>query len=118
MHYIIGVLLLVLGSLGYLYREEIISHGETKALAEQLKSDQEALRNSINEMAIQQAKISDENLKSTLELRETKRQLDTLRGREAAYIAKPKLVEKLINKDFKKDELELACLTGDKTACQ
>ena len=38
-------------------------------------------------------------------------------NKEYVVLAKPKLVEKLANRKFKKQEKEMACLTGNKSKC-
>ncbi len=38
-------------------------------------------------------------------------------SKESVVIAKPKLVEKLANRKFKKQEKEMACLTGNTSKC-
>ena len=118
MTYAIGILVILLSIVGYQYTNELTAHAKTTVLLEQSKVTINAIKESVTQMGIDQKKLSEQSLKANLELRETKRKLDTMRGRQSAYIAKPRIVEKLINKDFLKDEKEVACLTGDVAVCQ
>lgn len=56
-------------------------------------------------------------LETTNSFNETKRRLEDLKGREKTVLAKKSLVALRINKAFQKRQREMACLTGDKTAC-
>lgn len=118
MRYIILVLTMALGLSGYLYIQEVKSHEKTKIALESSTVVIESLKDSINKNSKDQLIIESKNRLVNLELAEVKRKLSDLKGRESAYIAKPELVSKLINKDFSKDEAEFACLTGDTKLCQ
>ena len=117
MRYIILALLLMLSGVGYLLHQEIEAHGKTKANLELATTTVDTIKKAMADIAVNHEIVSGKNLAANLELKQIKRELDNLRGRESAYISKPRLVEKLINKDFNKDQKELACLTGDTKLC-
>jgi hypothetical protein len=67
---------------------------------------------------VDQTTFQQVNSKTQTEFLKVKRDLESMKGRESTVLAKPGLVQNLINKSFKKDQLALACLTGDTSACE
>jgi len=117
MQYLLAALIASLLILGYLYKLEIAQHGATKEQLQIASDSAELVRLALVDNELKQAKLAAKNLAVTLDFNKVKRDLATMRARESAYIQKPELVSKLINKDFLKDERELSCLTGDVSLC-
>lgn len=59
-----------------------------------------------------------ENRELITQYTETRRELESMRGREQTVVARPGLVESKINDSFQEQQLRLACITGDSTACE
>ena len=106
-----------LAGLGYLYKMEIESHGVTKAQLTTAVAEIDKIRQDLDQMKADQAQISEQSRDLQLELNAAKRELDQFRGRESTVLAKPGLVERLINKSFNDLQNEIACATGDKALC-
>lgn len=104
-------------SIGYLYKEEL--KVSTKA--------QEEVTTLQNSIAEREKQIKDEQDRVLLlevkrkvlnvELVESKRSLDKMKGRESTVKAKPKLVAMKIQKSFDSLMKEIYCVTGEESQC-
>lgn len=77
-----------------------------------------ALTMKTTEMLNKQAEYLKTSNDITSEFKKQERELEALKNRESIVLKKRSLVELRINKAFDKGQLELACLTGDTTACE
>jgi hypothetical protein len=66
----------------------------------------------LNEIATKSQKLYQDLQSRTLELRKRDLYLKSMAGREATLVAKPELVQKLIQKAVQERETRLECLTG------
>lgn len=65
-----------------------------------------------------QAIVSKENTVTGQKFLDSKRAVESFKGREAVLRAKPELTEKMINRSFNKFSDEISCTTGDTTPCK
>ena len=110
-----GITTLVLGGSTYFLANSLI---ETKAKLEITEQTLAALATQVSSVMTKQAEFVVTSNNITSSFRKQERDLEQLKNREEVVLAKRSLVQLRINKAFEKDQLELACITGDTTACE
>lgn len=108
---------LALGAVGKLLHREIQSHGATSAELAQSQESLSAYVTAMDNMVVAQTVLATKIRDTQNNYAESARKLEALKNRESTVLAKKGLVSIKINKAFKAQQSELACLTGDTTAC-
>lgn len=103
------VLLLAASSASYYYEGK---YQDTKTALNEEKLKSESLTLRYNNLVVDSNTLDSRLKESSLELRRTQKYLESMAGREATLVAKPKLVEKLIQKAVREREERLECITG------
>lgn len=114
---IIVVLLIGIGLLGVLYKGSLTRAGQLESDLEVSNMTVTALEVSIQNLEEERQKQALKTSKFVSELSQYERELAQYRNREDIVVAKPGLVTIKINKAYKALEMEVACETGDTTAC-
>lgn len=114
---IIVVLLIGIGLLGVLYKGSLTRAGQLESDLEMSNMTVTALEVSIENLEEERQKQALKTSKFVSELSQYERELAQYRNREDIVVAKPGLVTIKINKAYKALEMEVACETGDTTAC-
>lgn len=109
------VAVLGLGASTYLLGKSLI---ETKTKLETTELALAELATKVSTVMNNQAEFVTTSNTITSSFRKQERELEALKNREETVLAKRSLVQLRINKAFEKDQLELACTTGDTTACE
>jgi uncharacterized protein (UPF0333 family) len=107
---------LLIGS-GYLLKNEIQDHTETKVALETSQAALDSYILAVDQMAADQVVLSIKASEHQNNYTEAARELTKLKNRESIVLRKKGLVELKINKAFNKQQNRLACLTGDTTSC-
>lgn len=114
---VIGVLLIGIILLGVLYKGSLTRAGQLESDLEMSNMTVTALEVSIENLEQERQRQAIKTSKFVSELSQYERELAQYRNREDIVVAKPGLVTIKINKAYKALEMEVACETGDTTAC-
>lgn len=105
------ILTLILGYSNYriesLNQQLAMSRVEASQTLEQLQELQEA----IEKVEQQRQEFENKTAEINRQYREVRTELEGMRGREATVLARPTLVERLINRSFQAQQRQLTCLT-------
>jgi len=118
MKWVIGVLIVLVLSLGYALKSEIQEHTKTQVTLDTTNATLDAYKDSVLKAKNESIDFSKKSLDYQTQYTKAVRQLNDLKGREALILKKRSLIELRINKAFTSGQYRLACLTGDTTACQ
>lgn len=113
----IVVLAILLAIVSYLYSSSLETVAEQKKDLKNASETITQLEVSIQDMEADRAKLATETRSYVTELNKYERELAKYRGREDVVAAKPTLVAIKINNAFRELQLQLACETGDESAC-
>lgn len=113
----LAVCIVALSILGFMYKSSLETVAIQRKNLESANTAISKLEQNIAEVEEARKKLALQSVSYQNELSQYERELAQYRGREDVVAKKPGLVALKINRAFEDLQLQLACETGDTTAC-